>query len=354
MRIQSSLKNYEVNLVAELPQPHILAEVQSAFFVVDQNVYKLYPQLFAKIPLERLYVFEAVEQNKTIVSALAICEKITNMNAKRNAVLVSYGGGIIQDVTGFVANVMYRGIKWLFVPTTLLSACDSCIGSKTSLNYKSYKNLLGTFYPPDEIFICSEFFNTLTEQDYHSGLGEVVKFNVMTGLSGIENLEKKSPLLLSRDKDIVHEFVETSLRFKKNFIEQDEFDKGIRILLNFAHTFGHAIEVASSYHIPHGSAVAMGMLIANHISVNRNMLSEQLEHRIEKLTLPILTLKVSDEWFDIDCIMQAIRKDKKQINDALTAILLKGDLTLEIIHDLTKNEVSDSISYFLQILKKQV
>ena len=128
---------------------------------------------------------------------------MTGLAAKRNIHLVSFGGGIIQDVTGFVANVLYRGIYWSFVPTTLLAACDSCIGGKTSLNYKHYKNLLGTFYPPDYIYICSKFFKSLSQKDFESGLGEVVKFNIMFGEKGLNKIEGKIDYLLQRDPAVL-------------------------------------------------------------------------------------------------------------------------------------------------------
>ena len=138
---------------------------------------------------------------------------MTNIPAKRNAKLIAFGGGIVQDVTGFVANVLYRGIHWTFYPTTLLAACDSCIGGKTSLNYKKFKNLLGTFYPPDQIQICTPFFKSLSEKDFESGLGEVVKFNVMYGEKGIKMVEEYINLLLARDEKTLEEFVYNSLAF---------------------------------------------------------------------------------------------------------------------------------------------
>lgn len=211
-----------------------LTELPDTQFVIDETVYRLYQQYFSAIPDERLFLVKAVEENKVIRTVLSICEKMTTLHAKRNAHLISVGGGIIQDLTGFAANILYRGIRWTFLPTTLLSACDSCIGGKTSLNYKKYKNLLGT----------------LTERDFESGLGEVIKFNIMAGESGIGELEQKLPLLLDRDEDTVKQFVEKSLRFKKGFIETDEFDVGERRKLNFAHTFGHAIETVTGYQIP--------------------------------------------------------------------------------------------------------
>lgn len=166
----------------------------------DKNFVDLYgDELFNNINKNQMYIMEAVEEKKTIDTALEICEIMTNIPAKRNAKLISFGGGIVQDVTGFVANILYRGIHWRFYPTTLLAACDSCIGGKTSLNYKKFKNLLGTFYPPDEINICTPFFKTLSERDFQSGLGEVVKFNVMFGEAGIKKMEDNIDALLRRE-----------------------------------------------------------------------------------------------------------------------------------------------------------
>lgn len=186
MIIQSSTKTYHLNIMESFEAAESLAVDEKTFVVIDKKLYELYKtKLFAELPPERVYLLEALEENKQIETALRICEIMTDIPAKRNIKLVSFGGGIVQDVTGFVANILYRGISWTFFPTTLLAACDSCIGGKTSLNYKSYKNLLGTFYPPDEINICTPFFQTLSERDFLSGLGEVVKFNVMFGESGI-------------------------------------------------------------------------------------------------------------------------------------------------------------------------
>lgn len=350
MIIKSKFKDYEL-LITKSASFFENLIMENAFYVIDKNVYNLYPHLFKEIESDVLYILEAVEENKTIDVALSICEKITALAAKRNAVLVSCGGGIVQDVTGFVANVMYRGIKWIFVPTTLLASCDSCIGGKTSLNYKNFKNLLGTFYPPDNIFIDPDFFKTLTELDFTSGLGEVVKFNVMTGFEGIKYLEDNIDLLLRRDKDALLKAVETSLLFKKTFIEADEFDKGERILLNFAHTFGHAFEVSSEYNIPHGTAVAIGMMVANQISFKRNILSKEIVNRIENLVVRIVLLELKREWFSIELIINAIKKDKKQTGAILTAILLNDSFDLLICNDISEGEISEAVDYVFNMLR---
>lgn len=347
MFIQAATKKYEVTIHSNFSPVEALTMDNKTFVVIDKNVYELYrDQLFRTIPENQLYILDAVEENKVLDTALEICEIMTNIAAKRNTKLISIGGGIVQDVTGFVANILYRGIHWTFFPTTLLASCDSCIGGKTSLNYKKYKNLLGTFYPPDRIEICTPFFKTLTERDFQSGLGEVVKFNVMRGEQGIRNMEEYIGKLLERDDETLLTFVESSLAFKKSFIEQDEFDRGVRIQLNFAHTFGHAFEAMSHYAIPHGTAVAMGTIVANRISISRGWITEQTALRIEDVLYQIIHINKQDIAVSMTDIINAIRKDKKQTSSSLTAVLMKGeDLKLEIVHDIEPAEIETAVNY---------
>lgn len=352
MQIYSKFKTYDVILEKDLSFVKRLQQTENAEFVIDQNVYHLYRYEFAEIPTERLFVVEATEQNKVLDTALKICEKITEISAKRNTTLISIGGGIIQDITGFVANITYRGIQWIFVPTTLLAACDSCIGGKTSLNYKKFKNLLGTFYPPDKIYICPQFYDTLSDKDFYSGLGEVIKFNIMAGEKGLENIECSMQKLLSRDSKTVNRFVESSLLFKKKFIEIDEFDRAERVKLNFAHTFGHSIEVITDYVIPHGTAVAIGMIMANHISLNRSWLAEEIVVRSEKVLLRVIDVDVHLMRKPLEDYIKAIRKDKKQINNSLTAVLIckyGSESELKLVHDVTEKEIEEAINYFVEL-----
>lgn len=353
MRIKSSSKEYDVQVFNDFSSVKNLQITENCFVVIDQNVYRLYgEELFADIPESQIYILDAIEENKTIETALVICEIMTALPAKRNARLISFGGGIVQDITGFVANILYRGIYWTLFPTTLLSACDSCIGSKTSLNYKHYKNLLGTFYPPDEINICTPFFKTLSKKDFESGLGEVVKFNVMYGEQGIKRIEENIDGLLLRKEDVLNVFLENSLIFKKPFIEEDEFDRGVRVQLNFAHTFGHAFETISHYAIPHGTAVAMGTVVANRISLSRGWMKEEIVCRIENVLWRIIHVDISSLDVNMDEVIAAIHKDKKQIGKELTAVLMKKDMQLEVVHDVTRREIEEGIQYLLLNLKE--
>lgn len=347
MIIHSRIKDYTLTITPDFSAISERMSDALAFYVVDRKVYNLYPALFAPIEQDRLLLLDALESEKTIDNALNICERMTQFKAKRNARLISFGGGITQDVTGLAANLLYRGIHWTFVPTTLLAACDSCIGGKTSLNYKGYKNLLGTFYPPEEILVCSLFFHTLSEGDFLSGLGEVVKFNFLMGEDGVQDIENNLDSLLQRDPETVDRFVESSLVYKKRYIEEDEFDNGIRVYLNFAHTFGHAIETASEYAIPHGTAVAMGMIAANRVSVLRGMLTERSALRMERTLRKIIPSASFHADFELDRLIGAIRNDKKQIDSGMTAVLMDERHALTLAHDVDPSEVRAAYSYLM-------
>jgi 3-dehydroquinate synthase len=351
MIVKSATKDYEVHIEDSLDFIKALAGAKNAFYVVDAKVWSLYEPQMSALPADRVFKLNATEENKVIDTALAICEAMVGMDAKRNAHLISFGGGITQDVTGFAANVLYRGVKWTYVPTTLLAACDSCIGGKTSLNYKSYKNLLGTFFPPDDIYICPEFFKTLSKPDLESGLGEVVKFNVMSGSDAVADLEQSIDSLLELEPAVVNRFVEKSLGFKKGIIEEDEFDLGRRVLLNFAHTFGHAFEVSSSYVIPHGTAVALGMVAANSASCERGMLDGDIAERVEALVAHIMP-EIDPGLIDFEKVMPAIRKDKKQVGSNLTAVLLDSDYILHVVHDMAEEEIRKACAYVQAFLEK--
>jgi 3-dehydroquinate synthase len=348
MKIKSVFKEYTVDFADSLNEIFDLRQRTDTYFVFDKKVYDLYKNIMPEFNKTQLSLIEAAEQYKTIDTVLLICEKMTAFESKRNTVLVAVGGGIVQDISGFIANILYRGIRWVFFPTTLLAACDSCIGGKSSLNFKTYKNLLGSFYPPDNIIIYQQFFETLTTADYYSGLGEIVKFNVIGGKAGMDRITSEMDVLLTRNTETLRTFIENSLNFKKGFIEEDEFDKGKRILLNFAHTFGHAFETTSGYAIPHGSAVVLGMMTANAISLHRKILSQNIVKEIEFVCKKIICFVLKETWFEKDVVIAAIKKDKKQTDNSINAILLHDDFSLKLYKDVCVDEINRAIFFLLQ------
>lgn len=250
--------------------------------IIDNNVLAYYKDVLTNyFSADEIITFDAVEQNKNINMVLQLCDALMSYNAKKNMTVVSFGGGITQDVTGFLTSILYRGINWVYVPTTLLSQADSCLGSKTSLNYGQFKNLLGSFYPPSAVYIDVEFTKTLSQTDFYSGLGEVVKLYLMGGSHNIAAIMNKIDAIEHgrNNIELLTELVQNSLQIKYSYIKDDEFDSGKRNLLNYGHCFGHALEASSGYVVPHGIAVVIGIIFANLVAVQRGLLNGKTAQR---------------------------------------------------------------------------
>ncbi|BAO83480.1 3-dehydroquinate synthetase [Serpentinimonas maccroryi] len=247
----------------------------SVAWLVDANVARLHSNL-----LPASYIgLRAIESEKNFESIARIVEQLRDLGSTRDTRLIAVGGGIVQDLATFAASCYMRGIPWTYLPTTLLSMVDSCIGGKSSINVGRYKNIAGNFYPPKEVLIDTGFCSTLTSEQIAEGLCEAAKIcyaasdNAFTAYLAYVNASDLPPAGAQLAGIIRH-----SLETKKRFIEEDEFDQGVRLLLNFGHTFGHAIEGASSYAISHGIAVGLGMLAAAHCSVRLGYASAELSN----------------------------------------------------------------------------
>ena len=253
-----------------------------------------------------------------------IFDNLIERKANIQTRLVVIGGGILQDLVGFCASTYCRGIQYDLVPTTLLSQADSCLGGKTSINVKGKKNILGTFYPPNNIYICTEFLKTLSTLDYCSGLGEIYKFHIL------ENRIAQFDI----DGDI-NDMIYRGLLFKGDILSRDEFDKGERKYLNFGHTFGHALETTSQNNLPHGIAVILGCMIASRIASkleykvpNYNQLLEKGIELINKANI-----KLEQSWFDLESLLEIVKSDKKSTGK-LTMVLSTDHNFLQDIEDI--------------------
>lgn len=342
--VTSKLGDYRVSFEPDFSFLGSLAALENRVVVVDRNVLRLYADALQVFGSSEIIAFDALEDRKNLESVMSLYDALMSRQAKKNLTLVSIGGGITQDVTGFAASTLYRGIPWIFVPTTLLAQADSCIGSKTSLNFRSYKNLVGTFYPPRRVHIHTGFVRTLTENDYFSGLGEVLKLQIMK--DGPLDLAAASATIAearARD-DRMLELIRDCLDVKISYLKDDEFDRGRRNLLNYGHCFGHALETASSYRIPHGVAVVVGMMFANLLSVRRGWLGASLCAKIdETLLLPNLPKVVERSDLAIERLLSGMRNDKKRIGRDLTVILPDSDLNLKKADDVRDDEVAGAL-----------
>ncbi|MHC4748939.1 MAG: AroB-related putative sugar phosphate phospholyase (cyclizing) [Planctomycetota bacterium] len=350
--VQSKIKDYRVKFEENFKFLERLGKTKCVL-MVDKNVYELYGKIINKnFNKKDILIIEAIESNKTINKAIEIYRYLIEKSAKRSISIISLGGGIIQDITGFVGSTLYRGVNWIFIPTTLLSQTDSCIGSKTSLNFDSYKNLVGTFYPPTEVYINVDFLQTLKESDFYSGMGEVIKLQLMKKQYP-KKFEKVVKIINKAKTNKLHlsKLIKGNLKVKYSYFQNDEFDLGERNLLNYGHCFGHAIETSSDYYVPHGTAVIIGMIFSHIISLKRRLISDDVfDYLNANLLIPNIKLKLKREHFGYGVLLDNIRKDKKRIGDGLALILPNSEFKMFKITDLSEKEFKKGIELLLRIL----
>lgn len=350
LKVHSSIRDYVAEIEESSAFMPVLAALDRACYIVDENVWRYHGEsILSCLPAPSKIVLPISEERKQLETVQELYDKLVELPAKRSLTVVSIGGGILQDITGFAASTIYRGVNWIFVPTTLLAQSDSCIGSKTSLNYAGHKNLLGTFYPPTRIHIYTPFLSTLSEQDFYSGLGEVVKLAVMGGHTSLDALLVLLPGVRRRDPNDLRTVIRQSLEIKLSFMEGDEFDKGRRRFLNYGHDFGHALESTSHFAVPHGQAVIVGMLAANMVAVHRSLLAEDTAHRLaETVLLPNLVVKPTAEMLDTAAMVSSMQKDKKRSGADLALILMDDHFDFALVNDLKADEVDSALTVVQQ------
>jgi len=340
--ISSSLKKYNVVLGENLLKS--ILSISQDGVVIDANVEKLWPSLNLNTPMS----IEAIEEKKVLMTVAEIVEAMRERGMTRKSVLLSIGGGIIQDISTFAASCYMRGVKWVYAPTTLLGMVDSCIGGKSSINVGQFKNIAGNFFPPEKIIIDVNFCKTLSEQQLIEGLCESVKICYAHS----ENRFIEYLSIINSDKELhdqdFQKIVSCSLKTKKEFIEEDEFDDGIRLLLNFGHTFGHALESASCFKVSHGIAVGLGMFSAYKLSVELGLIKPKtflvikLLTHIKKLLDQVDGLtKVIENINMIDAV-DSFKSDKKHFKDCYMAILYEKDGSL-VRHKFTKSDKNNDL-----------
>ena len=237
--------------------------------------------------------------------------------------LVALGGGVVGDLTGFIASVYMRSVPYIQIPTTLIGQLDSAIGGKTAVDLPQGKNLLGTFYQPRAVFADVNFLDTLPDREFCNGLAEMIKYGIIEDENMFRRLEEDMDAVISRDPALLPKMIETCCRIKKSIVEIDEREQGLRRILNFGHTLGHALEAASEYKLSHGEGVALGMIAAARLSTRMNYLpvdeSDRVKSVIAKAGLPTTI----DAAFSTDEVIRRFRADKKKKDDVIHFVLIK-------------------------------
>ncbi len=320
--IKSSIKDYEVHLIDSLSSKLDKVYRDGDCIIVDKILIELNAELKSVLSGKKIIAIEALEKTKSYEGVIPFVDELIKSGFKRNNRIIAIGGGITQDVSAFIASMLYRGVGWIFFPTTLLGQGDSCIGSKTSINFREFKNQIGGFYPPISIFIDPNMLKTLEERDIRSGVGEMAHYYFVSGPEDVDYFENEFETALS-DQTNLKDLILKSLSIKKGYIEIDEFDKNERIVFNYGHTFGHAIESITHYGIPHGVAVSFGMDMANYISWKKDYIS-YADFERARAVFQAIWKGYSIQDINLDELLNAMQKDKKNENGKLGLILTKG------------------------------
>lgn len=295
--------------------------------VTESNVAPLYldeirTQLDGKCKELISIVFEAGESQKNLDTVKMIYEKLILAKFDRKDLLVALGGGVTGDITGFTAATYLRGIDFVQIPTSLLAQVDSSIGGKTGVDFDSYKNMVGAFHMPKLVYINVSTLTTLSDEQFISGMGEIIKHGLIKDSAYFDWLIENHDRILARDKDVLMEMIRVSCNIKRVVVENDPTEKGDRALLNFGHTLGHAIERYLDLKLSHGACVGIGCCLASVISYNRGDITEDELHKIihafDMFGFPTL----EDHPVDADAVIEYTKNDKKMVGGKIKFILL--------------------------------
>lgn len=295
--------------------------------VSNETVAPLYlEQVMALFPDHSVHscVLPDGEVHKNIDSWQTILNALAQHQFNRSDCLLSLGGGVICDMTGYAAASWMRGIDFIQMPTTLLSQIDASVGGKTGINHPQGKNLIGAFHQPLAVIINTSTLQTLPTREFNAGIGEAIKYGGIDQAQFFHWLDRHQTAIRAQQADTLIELVAQCCQFKAAVVEQDEKEQGVRALLNLGHTFGHAIETATHYQMLHGEAVALGMVMAAELSQQLGHceadIRKMLENLLQAFDLPIML----DSDVTAETLLQLMKSDKKVINDQHRLILMKG------------------------------
>jgi 3-dehydroquinate synthase len=314
----------------------LFSSKENTLLLVDENVLKDYRKElsgFNVIPIS------VDEKQKDISQVLTIFEEFLKLEVDRSWIIIGVGGGITTDITGFVASVYLRGLKFGFVSTTLLGQVDAAIGGKNGVNFKSYKNIIGNIRQPAFVICHTDSLKTLPASVFREGFAEIIKYAFIKKPHLFDYLEMNILAALKHDPDVLEYLIYESVMAKKEIVEADEMESGDRKLLNFGHTFAHAFE--KLYGISHGSAVSAGMVLAAKLSVNLGFLPEDVVSKLEKLLLKAgLPVKMQ---YDTDELIRTMRLDKKRKGKDIQFILLE-DLGKAVIKSIPVSQLKSLLN----------
>jgi 3-dehydroquinate synthase len=314
LNFKFSNSSVEYYFDATFLQLNKLVDKKKAILLTDTNVYEAHKEKFKGW---ELIVIEPGEENKIQSTVDKVIGLMIEMEADRTTTLVGVGGGVITDLTGYIASVFMRGISFGFVPTTLLGMVDASVGGKNGIDVGVYKNMVGVIRQPKFLFYDYSFLNTLPELVWSDGFAEIIKHACIKDADAFKQLEKEDLNSIKQQPNVLAALIQRNVLLKTQVVQNDEFEKGERKLLNFGHTLGHAIE--TQYALTHGQAVAIGMSYALNLSeqINGFKESERVRAVIQQYQLPV------KGDFDIKKVLDILKMDKKRVDKSMNFILLE-------------------------------
>ncbi len=295
---------------------------------------------------EQVVIIEDGESYKNLESFLEVHTRLLELEFNRKSLLIAFGGGVIGDLGGFVASTYQRGIDFIQIPTTLLAQVDSSVGGKTAVNHPLGKNMIGTFYQPKQVLIDLSLLKTLPQREYVSGLAEVLKYGFIQDASFLEWMREHYQQILVKDPQVISEMIYRSCEYKKEIVNQDERESGIRATLNLGHTFGHAIEKLMKYQgILHGEAVAIGINMAGYLSCRMGLINKKDQLYITSL-LHLFNLPCeSPVAFSAQQFLNVMRLDKKNVSQKIRFVLLESIGKAIMTDDIPEEFIIEAIEF---------
>ncbi len=294
------------------------------------------------------YAIPAGEENKTLDSVKVIYEFLISQGFGRKDVLIALGGGVVGDMTGYVAATYLRGVDFIQIPTTLLSQNDSSIGGKTGVDFDGYKNMVGAFKMPKLVYMNLEVLKTLDDRQFFSGFAEVMKHGLIKDQKFYIWLIENMYEICERDLSVLEEMILRSCTIKKNVVEKDPTEQGERALLNFGHTIGHAIEKAKNFTLTHGECIALGMVAAAFISWKRGKIGMETYYEVRDMFVPFY-LPISIDGLDAQEILKLTKSDKKAEAGTIKFILLNRVGQAIIDKTVTDEEILEALKEIIYV-----
>lgn len=324
---------------------------QKVLIVTDTNVEKFLDKLTDSLTAHEINFDVAVippgEPSKNLREVEKIYTQAIEFGLDRKSPIIAFGGGVVGDLAGFVAATYMRGVPLIQVPTTLMSQVDSSVGGKTAVNHELGKNLIGAFHQPKAVFIDLDTLKTLPDREIKSGLGEVIKYGIISDAKFFEYIEHNVNKILNRDKEVLAQIIKRSCEIKAEVVSADEKENGLRRILNFGHTIAHAVETVTNYEkYRHGEALAVGMVGAALISFSLGKIIFNDAARLKNLLDALEMFSYCQGYCkgcDVDEMYLVTSRDKKTIGGKVNWVLMKNFGEVEINDNVSENEIKKAL-----------